>query len=220
MVKILLSMVIASLSASAYAYDIALTPLHGFAEQVDKPYGKNISLHGTPQQIVRLRKWISQIASVPKGLDTLIRIQSSGHKLFITHSAYSLVSSGRTAAPATSNLINGIGESVDISFNANIPDTGSHQVLSNGQQLIEYTAAQNLYHELAHALHMMNGTWRFFASERQAIEEENEFRRQLAKSQQRPFSERVHISGVPICPRASEVPDESWSQQLICRNHR
>ena len=48
------------------------------------------------------------------------------------------------------------------------------------KQLIEYTAIQNLYHELAHAKHMMAGTWRYFDSERQAIEEENIFRRELA----------------------------------------
>jgi len=190
--------------------------VHSFAEQVDKPYGKNISLQGNPQQVANLRKWIAQIASVPKGLNTLIDIQASGHKLFISHSDYSLVSSGRTAAPATSNLINGKGESVDISFNANIPDQGSHLVLSGDKRLIEYTAAQNLYHELAHALHMMNGSWRYFASERQAIEEENEFRRQLAEIQKRPFAERVYVSGVPICPQSSEIPDETWNQQLIC----
>jgi hypothetical protein len=34
--------------------------------------------------------------------------------------------------------------------------------------LIEYTAIQNLYHELAHAMHMMKGSWCYFASEKQA----------------------------------------------------
>ena len=67
-------------------------------------------------------------------------------------------------------------------------------------------------------LYMMNGTWRYFASERQAIEEENEFRRQLAQLEKKPFSQRVYVSGVPICPRPSEAPDESWNQQLICKN--
>ena len=52
---------------------------------------------------------------------------------------------------------------------------------SSQKELIEYTAIQNLYHKLAHAMHMMNGTWRYFVSESQAIEVENVFRRQLAQ---------------------------------------
>lgn len=106
---------------------------------------------------------------------------------------------------------------MDIHFNANIPDTGSHQVYSNARQPIEYTAVQNLYHELAHALHMMNGTWMYFKSERQAIQEENIFRRQLAEIKQQPYLERVYVSGLPICPDTSAQADSSWSQQLICK---
>lgn len=201
----------------ADAFDIGLVPLHSSTEQQQKSYGKNISLHGTPKQINKLKKWIKQIAEVPKGLDTLIKIQQSGHKLFIHHSVYSMVSSGKTSAPASSNLINGQGESVDIHFNAEIPDQGSHRVFDTSRKPIEYTAAQNLYHELAHALHMMNGTWRYFKSEHQAIEEENIFRKQKAKIDNKPFVERVYVSGIPICPQSLESNDLSWNQQLICR---
>ena len=144
----------------AYCFSIGLVPLHELQDQGNKRFGKNISLHGTPEQIKKLRNWIYQIAEVPKGLDTLVKIQQSGHKLFIYHSTYSMVSSGRTSAPASQNLINGKGELVDIHFNAEIPDRGSHRVLDNAKSPIEYTAAQNLYHELAHALQMMSGTWR------------------------------------------------------------
>jgi hypothetical protein len=56
--------------------------------------------------------------------------------------------------------------------------------------LLEYTAIQNLYHELAHAMHMTKGSWRYFASEKQAIEEENIFRRDLALMQNTPVMER------------------------------
>lgn len=201
----------------ALAFGIGLVPLHATNEQIDRAYGKNISLHGTPEQIKNLRKWIDQIATIPKGLDTLIQIQRSGHKLFIFHSVYSMVSSGRTSAPASDNLINGSGESVDIHFNAAIPDQGSHRVLDTSRQPIEYTAAQNLYHELAHALHMMKGTWLYFKSEQQAIQEENIFREQLANIQQLPFHERVYISGLPICPENNQLMDTSWNQQLICK---
>jgi hypothetical protein len=201
----------------AFAFSIGLVPLNSFTEQQGKSYGKNISLHGTPEQIDNLRKWLTQIASIPKGLDTLIQIQESGHKLFIYHSIYSMVSSGRTSAPASDNLINGKGESVDIHFNAKIPDSGSHLVFDNKRSPIEYTATQNLYHELAHALHMMKGTWRYFKSERQAIEEENIFRQQMALQKNKPFEERVFVSGMPVCPDAPENSDNSWNQQLICR---
>lgn len=57
---------------------------------------------------------------------------------------------------------------------------------------------QNLYHELAHAMHMMKGTWRYFKSEKQAIEEENRFRRDLARMQGRSAKLRFRKSGVMI----------------------
>lgn len=205
-----------SVASQSSAFDIGLVPLLDTPSTAGAEYGKNISLHGTPAQVKKLRTWIERIAEVPKGRDTLIGIQQSGHKLFIYHSVFSMVSSGRTSAPVSNNLINGKGESVDIHFNANIPDRGSHMVFANKRKLIEYTAEQNLFHELAHALHMMNGTWRYFKSERQAIEEENIFRQQLAEMQDKPFNERVYVSGRPICPQSHEVIDESWDQQLIC----
>ena len=65
-----------------------------------------------------------------------------------------------------------------------MPDTGSHRVYNRRFELIEFTALQNLYHELAHAMHQMQGTWRYFASEDQAIEEENIFRAELAQKKQ------------------------------------
>lgn len=198
------------------AFDIGLVPLHASSEQIDREYGKNISLHGTPEQIKNLRKWINHIAEIPKGLDTLIQIQQSGHKLFIFHSVYSMISSGRTSAPVSANLINGVGDSVDIHFNANIPDQGSHLALDTARRPIEYTAEQNLYHELAHALHMMKGSWLYFKSEQQAINEENIFRQQLAEKKNQPFHERVFIGGLPICPSDIHLIDPSWDQQLIC----
>jgi hypothetical protein len=64
---------------------------------------------------------------------------------------------------------------------------------------------ENLFHELAHARHKMNGTWRYFDSERQAIEEENIFRRQSAQMNGSPVTERVWKTGVPIESVASAV---------------
>lgn len=217
--KLIIALFCLVVSFQANAFDIALVPLHSLTSKIDKPYGKNISLHGSSEQVNKLRQWIEQIAQVPKGLETLIQIQNSGHKLFIYHSAYSMISSGRTSAPASDKLINGMGESVDIHFNSNIPDRGSHFVLNNARQPIEYTAEQNLFHELAHALHMMQGTWLYFKSEHQAIQEENIFRKQLAELSNKPYQERVYVSGIPICPEDSELNDNSWNQHIICKDY-
>lgn len=91
-----------------------------------------------------------------------------------------------------------MGESVQILFNAHIEDRGRHMVYNGKRELIEYTAVQNLYHELAHAVHRMNGTWRYFASEKQAIEEENAFRRDETEMHGRPATMRFRKSGVMI----------------------
>ena len=204
------------LSTTVFSYDIGLVPLHEFSEQEGKSFGRNVSLHGTPTQIAKIRRWLAEIAEVPKGIQTLQSIETSGHKLMIFHSNESMTSSGKASAPLSSNLTNGRGESVDIYFNFNIPDNGSHRVFDTRRSPIEYTAIQNLYHELAHAMHMMNGTWRYARSERQAIEEENVFRRQHAELKGAPFFERVYVSGIPICPLYSNQIDESWRQDIIC----
>jgi len=203
------------ISSVVLSYDIGLVPLHEFSEQEGKTYGRNISLQGTPDQIRKMRHWIAQIAAVPKGYQTLVAIQESGHKLMIFHSRQSIISSGKASAPMSANLINGVGESIDIYFNFDIPDSGSHRVFDRSRSKIEYRAIQNLYHELAHAMHMMNGTWAYAKSERQAIEEENIFRRQLAEIEQQPYLERVYVSGAPICPDNPDLIDASW-QRGIC----
>jgi hypothetical protein len=205
-----------AISAAAWSYDIGLVPLHEFDQQQDNAYGRNISLHASQQQVEKMRHWFAQIAAVPKGLQTLRAIDESGHKLIITHSRYSIVSSGKASAPMSAALIDGRGESVDIYFNFEIPDDGSHRVFDTHRQPIEYTAVQNLYHELAHAMHMMRGTWRYAHSERQAIDEENEFRQQQALQGQRLFAERFFVSGQPICPEFPERIDYSWQQDRIC----
>lgn len=59
------------LSASARSYDIGLVPLHEFADQEDETYGHSISLQASESQVLRMRRWIAQIAATPKGLQTL-----------------------------------------------------------------------------------------------------------------------------------------------------
>ena len=145
---------------------------------------QNINLIGSTQQQQRFIHWLDEIAKIPKGQGTLTAIMQSGHTLTIQHSIKARLSAGRTIAPMTDNLINKKGESVTIIFDADMPDTGSHRVYNKHFELIEFTALQNFYHELAHAMHQMQGTWRYFASEDQAIEEENIFRTELAQKKQ------------------------------------
>ncbi len=203
-------------STTVSSFDIGLVPLHDISDPERKPYGHNISLQGTPRQIEKMRSWLMQIADVPKGYQTLVSIQQSGHKLMIFHSSDSMISSGKASAPMSSNLINGVGESIDIYFNFNIPDSGSHWVFDRRRSRIEYRAIVNMYHELAHAMHMMNGTWAYARSERQAIEEENVFREQIARAERKPFLERVYVAGAPICPESPDQLDHSWQQDIIC----
>ncbi len=161
----------------------------------------NIILMGTPKERQKLKRWLHDIAVVPKGYNTLKRIEASGHQLTIKHSNVARLSSGRTIAPMTNNLTNGVGADITIIFDANMSDRGTHRVFSAKNELIEFNAQQNLFHELAHAMHQMQGTWRYFDSERQAIEEENIFRIDLAtinreKANLRYFSRGVLISKV------------------------
>jgi hypothetical protein len=141
--------------------------------------GHGIVLVGTPSQVMRISAWLDRISSVPHGRETLEAILNSGNQLTIRHSTWALDASGRTMAPVSDRLTNGHGADVEILFDARIPEQGSHWVFDSDHQRIEFTAIQNLFHELAHAKHLTRGTWRYFDSEAQAIEEENRFRGQL-----------------------------------------
>ncbi|MBW2431504.1 MAG: M91 family zinc metallopeptidase [Desulfobacterales bacterium] len=184
--------------STAAAYMDYVVSRRYFDDGFLKIFGANIVLKGHPDHIIKFTRWLDQIMLVPKGFQTLKSIADSGHELVIEHADVARISAGRTQGPMTMNLINGVGESVHIIFDARMDDIGTHMVYNGRKELIEYTAVQNLYHELAHAMHMMNGTWRYFASERQAIEEENIFRRQLAKIQGRTPTQRFRKSGVLI----------------------
>lgn len=206
------------LSSSAASADAPPDNAPSAAKPMELGYGFRIRLVGSPTQILRLKRWIDRIAEVPKGNETLWTISRSQHTLTIYHSHHAVISSGRAGAPMTANLYNGRGENVDIKFNAEIPDRGSHWVFDAHRNRIEYTAVQNLYHEFAHALHMMTGTWRYADSEGTAIIEENEFRRQLARAQNREYSARRSIAGEPICPgpEAGDAAERYPGQDLIC----
>jgi hypothetical protein len=186
------------------------------AEDTELSYGFGIVLRGNLFEVMRFKRWLDRIARVPKGIDTLWVISASRHQLTIEHSRYSVLSSGRTQAPMTMNLVNGVGEDVTIKFNAYIPDQGSHRVFDTLGRPIEFTALQNLYHELAHAMHKMTGTWLYFRSERSAIEEENIFRRQLAELEHGEFHKRFLIDGEAVCPSSGVQLAAYTGQELVC----
>lgn len=163
-----------------------------------KDFGANIVLVGCPEHVIRFTRWLDRIAMVPKGRQTLWQISNTPHELVIQDSEHARQSAGRTLAPMTMNIINGVGDSVEIRFDARTRENGSHMVFDAQREPIEYSAVQNLYHELAHAMHMMNGTWRYFDSEAQAIEEENIFRRELALIQGRTPAQRFRSDGILI----------------------
>ncbi len=203
-----------ALAAQAADGDRDTTALGGFDNQLD--YGFGISLHGSLAEVLRFKRWLDAIATVPKGVDTLWTISASGHRLDIRHFRHAVLSSGRTQAPMTANLTNGVGEDVTILFNAYIPEQGSHRVFDARDTAIEFTALQNLYHELAHAMHKMTGTWLYFRSEASAIDEENVFRRQLAEQQHHPFYKRSQLRGEAVCP-TPRLGFAAWlGQELIC----
>ncbi len=139
-----------------------------------------IVLAGNTGQVMRLSRWLDEIVQVPTGLDTLRTILQSGNELTIRHSTWALQPSGRTLAPVSADLTNGRGADIVILFDARIPDQGSHRVEDRHGRPLAFTAVQNLFHELAHAKHMVQGTWRYWDSEGQAIAAENRFRQAQA----------------------------------------
>lgn len=153
---------------------------------------------GNRQQQKNIIRWLDGISATTKGHETLQSIMHSGHQLTIRHSFAARLSAGRTIAPMTENLINGKGESVEVIIDANMLDSGTHRVFNQHFKMIPFNAQQNLYHELAHAMHKMRGTWRYFNSEQQAIEEENIFRQQLAALEGEYKELRYGKSGVPV----------------------
>lgn len=158
--------------------------------------GRNIVLQGTPEQVLRLSRWLDEIAAVSHGKATLQAILASSNQLTIRHSPWALIASGRTLAPLSEDLTNGRGEDIEILFDVRIPEHGSHRVFNRAGEPIAFTALHNLFHELVHARHQLNGTWRYWDSEGQAIEEENLFRMELQAGQDgRSAEQRAGIRG-------------------------
>lgn len=148
---------------------------------------------GEDRHLRRLESWIVTVRGLSIGADTLDHISNSGHKLLIMHSAPSLGAGGKTLAPLSSRLTNGIGADAVIQMNLDMPEQGSHLVSNRHKTLIPFTAIQNFFHELSHARHKMNGQWRIYDSEGQAIDDENLFRQQEGLLNNKAYDERASI---------------------------
>ncbi len=141
-----------------------------------KNYGR-IYFCGEDQHFENFQKWMIEVLDSNVGSLTMELIEKSPNRLLIRHSSFAVSSGGKTLAPLSSKLTNGIGDDIVIEMNFEMPDSGSHLVPEKGSdELIAFTAAQNLMHELSHAQHKMNGTWAMMDSEGQAIVDENQFR--------------------------------------------
>lgn len=129
----------------------------------------------------RVMGWIENVRETAIGRETLAAIQSSGHRLLIMHDVHSVGTAGKTLAPLSFDLSNGVGRECVIQMHLDMPDTGTHIVTSVDSGLILFTAKVNFFHELSHARHKMSGTWLAVDSEGQAVADENIYRRESAE---------------------------------------
>jgi uncharacterized Zn-binding protein involved in type VI secretion len=143
--------------------------------------GHTIRFEGTPEQIAVFVTWLNQVRSTPSGRQMLTDIDNSGRQLTLKHDAASRATSGETV-PGTGTAAdftaasNGTGVDTTILMDTTIPNHGSSWVYDSAGNQIEFTAPQNLAHELSHARHTTNGTLDMSDPEGQAIREENVFR--------------------------------------------
>jgi hypothetical protein len=221
--RVLLVVPFFGIAASSWA--VGERPIHGnvslvYQQHIRRNYhdtsryigvGRGIVLEGTAAQVARLTGWLDTIATVPYGRHTLRAIFNSTNQVTIRHSTWALTASGRTLAPLSDNLTNGRGEDVLILFDVRIPEQGSHHVFDSAGRPLEFTAVENLFHELAHARHQTNGDWRYWDSEGQAIEDENRFRVQYAPREGRSaVSLRSGIEGQQTWWPASSLNQVAW----------
>lgn len=165
----------------------------------------------------RMSRWLAEIHSTPIGRRLFDDILSARHKLVIRHDPSSCLAAGWTWGRAGSSLWNGVGTEALIAFDFESPESGTHWAFGTDGNLIEFTAIQNVFHELVHAKHYMRGTFQPTRGEQQAIIEENLFRREYALAKGQKYSKRVHGKGeeplrTSICGRERNQPfDEPWT---------
>ncbi len=127
----------------------------------------------------RMLSALREIKHSKVGRTLFIDMKSCQKSLLINDDKSSLSGGGYTGAlGATTAVFDGRGADARIRFRFDQPELGSHLVWSAKRKQIPFTYIENLFHELVHAKHTMCGTLSRIASEHQAIEEENHFRRE------------------------------------------
>lgn len=139
---------------------------------------------GEERHFQRALDWFEKIDQTEIGHATINKIMASSNHLLIINDDRAVNTAGATLSRLTSAISNGTGDDALIKMNFNIPDSGSHLVAAlDHSGLIPFTATQNFFHELSHAMHTLRGTMATMR-EVQAIEETNIFRAQSDPSGQ------------------------------------
>lgn len=187
-------------------------------ELTDLPCRSFFEFHfcGYNRHLRALERWLSPVLETEIGPEVFDEMAQSRHKFLFIHSERATVTAGLTVSALTTKLSNGEGTDAVILMNFEMPDSGSHIVSAVGtQDLIEFTADQNLFHELSHAKHTLNGTMATM-QEIQAIIEENIYREQIAKLKGR---EDYHLRNYRTSERDQQVWFGNQSDLLHLSSH-
>ena len=141
------------------------------------------------QQRLRVQLALQSLREYPVGALLLDEIAQSPHQLHIRHNPYSLSSVGKTLLPLTRKLSNGIGDNATIEMHLDIPEGGSHLVSECTKGWIPFSFLQNLAHELRHARDGMTGKFVGHRYEQDAVDTENQLRKEMGIQEQRCLQE-------------------------------
>lgn len=177
--------------------------LHVMSTQAAQDKYKSLTIETeAPEQLTNAVYWLNKIASTDVGQETLKTIKKCGSRVTLVQNELASLEAGRTVAEASSKLWDGEGEDATIFFNFDMPNQGEYWVPGLYGNLVAFTADENLFHELSHAMHKSCGTEYWKDPESQAIQDENRYREALA---QLAGEKTVRRGKVGIVPRDSSM---------------
>jgi hypothetical protein len=147
-----------------------------------------MTLRSNPEVLDKMLERINLIRQYPLGAKLFEDMANSQKTLLIVHDKSSISVGGYASAIRTTSDVfrPGVGADARIRFRFDMPDHGTHLVSAYNNQMIPFTALDILFHEMVHTKHIMSGTFARGNSERQAIEEENEFRKEREETKDWP----------------------------------
>lgn len=161
---------------------------HFLAETVDfqpseESYDEFITLFASHSNLNRMKSVLKAIRNTKVGNQLFQDMKKCDKKLLIVDDKHALSGGGYAGAIQTGSAIfDGRGADARVRFRFDQPDAGSHLVYTVDREQIPFSFIDNIYHELVHAKHIMCGTMSRFSSEHQAIDEENNFRKERLNS--------------------------------------